>query len=147
MNQFLIITELDDSVIEETQFPDVTLGAEPDFEAAFSSIHPCGNWLNYAEFNVVNTGSIAFESMSLLIKEVETDNSVYSGSNNTAFVEQGGCPPGARTLPAGGNAYIAANLKYPEPGTEMIAEIKMCTEDDLNGECVSQTVTFVFQPE
>ena len=143
----LRIAELDDSIIEEAQFPDVSLAAEPDFEAEFSSIHPCGDWLNYAEFHLVNTGSAAFESMSLLITEVETEDKVYSGSNNTAFVEQGGCPPGARDLPPGGNAYIAANLQYPEPGTEMKAAIRLCTEDDLNGECISQTVTFVFQPE
>jgi len=117
---------------------------EPSFKLQFASTHPCGNWPHYAAFQVENTSEFTFESVSLKIADITNDKHVYGGSNDVGFVEPGGCPPGASTLPANGLAEVAANIREPEPGTEFEATIKLCTQDGVEGDCVTKTVTFTF---
>jgi len=118
---------------------------EPSFELEFAGTHPCGNWPNYAAFWVENTSQQTFESVSLNIRDITNDTNVYGGSNDRGFVEEGGCPPGDSTLPPNSTAQVAANIREPEPGTELEATIKLCTQDDLEGECVWHKVKFTFE--
>ncbi len=118
---------------------------EPSFELTFASTHPCGNWPNYAAFQVENTSAHTFESVSLIINDITNDKHVYGGSNDQGFVEPGGCPPGSSTLPPNGLAEVAANIRTPEAGTEFEATIKLCTKDGVEGDCVSHKVSFTFE--
>jgi hypothetical protein len=117
---------------------------EPSFDLAFAGTHPCGEWPHYAAFQVENTSGYTFESVRVMVEDVTNQQTVYAGNNNRGFTEAGGCPPGDESLPPGGTADVAANIEEPEPGTEFEATIKLCTGDGLEGECVSETVSFVF---
>ena len=55
------------------------------------------------------------------------------------------CPPDASQLLPGSAAQVAANIRIPEPGTTFEATVKLCTQDDVEGQCVSETVTFTFE--
>ncbi len=118
---------------------------EPSFDLTFAGTHPCGEWPHYAAFQVENTSDYTFESVRLMVEDLTNEQTVYASNNNRGFAEAGGCPPGDESLPPGGTAEVAANIKEPEPGTEFEATIKLCTGDGLEGECVSETVTFVFE--
>ena len=137
-------SEAEDEVavqVEEVSPP----SGDPSFELQFASTHPCGNWPQYAAFQVENTSEYTFESVSLIIEDITNDKRVYGGSNDRGFVKAGGCPPGESALPPNGIAEVAANIRQPEPGTEFEAKIKLCTQDGVEGECVSKIVTFIFE--
>jgi len=118
---------------------------EASFNLEFAGTHPCGNWPNYAAFQVENTSEHTFESVSLNIHNLAKNISAYGGSNDVGFVEAGGCPPGDSTLPPNSTAEVAANIREPEPGTEFEATIKLCTQDGLEGDCVTHKVIFIFE--
>jgi len=126
---------------EEAQPPE----DEPSFEAAFAGTHPCGNWPHYAAFQIENTSSHTFESVSLIINDITNDTHIYGGSNDRGFVNTAGCPPGDSALPPNSTAQVAANIREPESGTEFEAILKLCTQDSVEGECVSQKVYFTFE--
>jgi hypothetical protein len=118
---------------------------EPGFEVQFAGTHPCGNHPHYAAFDITNTSTHTFESVSLIIDDTTNDKHVYGGSNNQGFVEAGGCPPGDSSLQPGSALQVAANIRIPEPGTAFEATIKLCTQDDVEGQCASETITFIFE--
>ena len=117
----------------------------PSFDLTFAGTHSCSNWPNYAAFQVENTSEHTFESVSLNIQDVTNDKRVYGGSNDRGFVAAGACPPGDSTLPPNGSAEVAANIREPEAGTEFEATIKLCTQDGLEGDCVTHKVSFTFE--
>ena len=118
---------------------------DPSFELEYAGTHPCGNHPNYAAFQVENTSAHTFESVSLVIDDLTNVKHVYGGSNDRGFVEEGGCPPGDSTLQPNSTAQVAATIREPEPGTEFEATIKLCTQDDVEGKCVTHKVKFTFE--
>lgn len=121
-----------------------SLDGEPAFDLAYVGTRSCAGWPHFAAFQVSNTSGHTFESVRLEITDVTHDQLIYGGNNNRGFVKEGGCPPGASTLEPGKNMEVAANIKEPEPGTEFEAVIKLCTANDLQGECVELVVDFIF---
>jgi hypothetical protein len=118
---------------------------DPEFALAFVEIRPCAGRPYFAAFQVENASEYTFESVRWMIEDVTHEKTVYAGNNNRGFVEAGGCPPGASILPPGTVAEVAANIGSPEPGTSFEATIKLCTQDGLEGDCVSQMVAFTFE--
>lgn len=118
------------------------LDENASFELEFAGTHPCGNNPIYAAFWVENTSQHTFESVSLIINDITNDKHLYGGSNDRGFVGDGACPPGESTLPPGEKMQVAAIMRNPEPDAEFEGKIKLCTADGVEGECVTQTVTF-----
>lgn len=131
---------------EEAEGGQAEAEGEQAFELSYIGTHPCAEWPHYAVFEIIITSDFVFESEKAFIRDITNDTVVYPGySNDKPFVEKDGCPPGNSTLEPGNTGYSATNIKEPEPGTEFVAELTLCTQDDAKGDCFSQTVTFVFE--
>jgi hypothetical protein len=52
------------------------------------------------------------------------------------------CPPGGDTFPEGRTYFVAGNIEDGGSGNDAEAEIILCTEDDLEGTCISESVDF-----
>ena len=115
---------------------------EPAFNLEFAGTHPCGNNPTYGAFWVENISQHTFESVSLIINDVTNDKHMYGGSNDRGFVAEGGCPPGESNLSPGARMQVAAIMRNPDAAAEFEATIKLCTQDGVEGECVTQKVTF-----
>ena len=114
------------------------------FQARFADIHPCGNWPNYAAFEVVNLGGQAFESSRLIVMKAETPPPGLIDRNQRPFTPEGGCPPGEESLEPGAAAFVGRNIMQPTPGTALIAYITLCTDNEARQDCVLRTVEFEF---
>ncbi len=127
---------------EEAQEADSELNEKPSFGLEFAGTHPCGNNPTYAAFWVKNTSQHTFESVSLKIQDSTNGKSMYTGSNDRGFVTEGGCPPGESTLPPGERMQVAAIMRNPDASAEFEATIQLCTQDGVEGDCVTHKVTF-----
>lgn len=112
------------------------------FEADFDNIHDCsGN--PYAIFELNNEGDVAFESMRLVIDDVDADKEIFDDDSNAPFMGAGGeCPPGGDTFPKGKTFFVGGNIEDGKDGNDATAKITLCTEDDLDGSCVTEEVDF-----
>jgi hypothetical protein len=130
----------DECVSKMVQF---TYLGEPSFDAAYMGRHPCEEAPNAASFAVTNTGLRAFRSSQIDI-QVEDGEEISSSIGNTGFVAaEDACPPGDSDLSPAETAYLSADIGGTELGPQFQATIKMCTEEDLEGRCPSQTLSFV----
>jgi len=114
-----------------------------DFSISYDNVHSCGT--PYATVKVTNTGGFSFKSVEISIKNT-TDSTILYGpsTNNTPFLNSAtGCPPEGSALASGATAYIAANIGAPPSGKDATYTLKMCTEDDLAGNCIVRSVNFV----
>ncbi len=117
----------------------------PNFDVAFQNMHVCGG-AQYATFWVGDTGGTAFESAQIGIKDLDTSAALYGpGVNNQPFVGPANdCPPGASSMGPGSVYFIAASIGASPPhGDDARLTLKLCTADNLGGDCVTKTLDFV----
>jgi hypothetical protein len=104
--------------------------------ATFSNVHSCAGSPT-AIFQITNIGSLPIESVSLIIKNLNTNTVVYSqGSNNPFFGGPGGCPPGSSALAPGATGYVGGTIGIIPAGTNMSVEARLCSGDNLSGSCL-----------
>lgn len=136
-----------DEPAEETAEAPQTPESPPTFNLSFVGTQPCGEWPHYAVFKAESTSIWILQSAFIEIFDTTNSKSVYTGSNDRAFLKEGECPPGDTILPPFNIRYLAANIHEPAGGTEFSAAVTLCTEDGTEGECVTETVDFVFESE
>jgi hypothetical protein len=113
-----------------------------EFDPSFDNIHDCGGD-PYAIFELDNEGDVTFESMRLVIDDVDQDEEIFDDDSDAPFMgESNECPPGGDIFRAGRTFYVAGNIEDGEEGNDAEATITLCTEDDLDGECVTEVVEF-----
>ena len=135
----------DPAVVPAVEPPPPASGP-PSFQAEFTNIHDCGG-VATATFRVYNSGGVPFQSTSILIKDVVTDQGIAGPeTSNTPFMEYlGGCPPGYPGLEPNNYAFIAKGIGAPPPaGTKLRGIIVLCTAPNQSGQCVEMKVNFVF---
>ena len=126
-----------------TETAQFTYLGEPSFDAAYMGRHPCEDAPNAASFAITNTGLRAFQSSEIAI-QVEDGDVISSNIDNAGFVAaEDACPPGDSVLSPEGKAYLFADIGGTELGPQFQATIELCTEEDLEGRCTSQTLSFV----
>jgi hypothetical protein len=121
------------------------LPAGPNFEVAFENLHTCSG-LQYATFRVGDTGSTAFESAQIGIKDLDTSGWLYTtGTNNSPFLGTASmCPPDSSNMGPGSVYFIAASIGASPPhGDDARLTLKLCTADNIAGDCVTKTLDFV----
>jgi hypothetical protein len=126
--------------------PPPAASGPPGFQAEFTNIHDCGG-VSTATFRVYNSGGVPFQSSSILIKDVATDQGIAGPeTSNAPFMESlGGCPPGQAGLELNHYAFIAKGIGAPPPaGTKLRGIIVLCTAPNQSGQCVEMKVTFIF---
>jgi hypothetical protein len=121
------------------------LPAGPNFEVAFENLHACGS-LQYATFRVGNSGGTGFESAQIGIKDLDTSGWLYTtGTNNSPFLGTASmCPPDSSNMGPGSVYFIAASIGASPPhGDDARLTLKLCTADNIAGDCVTKTLDFV----
>ncbi len=131
-------------VIQPPPLP--TQQVRQDFQLSYSNLHICGG-VAMATFQVVNTGTVGFQSSNITIRDI-TNNVGLAGpeASNTPFLTgSNNCPPGFSTLPAGSSGFVTKGIgALPPSGTRGRGIVVLCTQANLNGTCVEQRATFTF---
>ena len=111
--------------------------------ASFSDVHACsGN--PTAVFQITNSGTVPVRSVSLFIKDMDTNTTLYSASSNAPFFDApNGCPPGGSALGPGGTAYIGGAIGVIPAGTNMRMKATSCSELNLGGICLDSKLDWV----
>jgi hypothetical protein len=124
--------------------PPPPVAENPTFVAFFAGINACGG--PAAIFEIQNTGDATFKSMQLTIEDTTLDEVVHSSSKNSPFfVNPGGCPSGSQNLEPGTGKFVGGVVdNFVNSGDQGGAEILLCTESGLVGECLSTFVNFIF---
>jgi hypothetical protein len=114
----------------------------PAFGATYSGLESCNNtW--WVEFRLENTGGIPFRSMLLAVADPSTNTTVSSTDN--AFVNLNGCNTSdTRNVLVPGEKFVvsAPAFAYDPTGHKLRATITLCSEDGVNGTCVTRVVEF-----
>lgn len=114
--------------------------AAPYFEVSFKKFDSCQGE-DYALFVVKNVGSVPFRSAYIKVINQKINKSVEQGLS--AFDLRVGCVLAKNIAPLdpGKTGYIASpQFKWNGHGEKLRAVIMICTEKNLKGTCVTQTI-------
>lgn len=116
----------------------------------------CGNGVYMAIITIQNNSSDPFKSAYVKLIHLRSGggtHSMFTETNDAPFLNDPyQCPggnwnylvPGASELAPGGTAYISllANQRSSAYGENVEATVKVCTRDDLKGQCYEMVVVF-----
>lgn len=114
--------------------------AAPYFEVKFKKFDSCQGH-DFATFIVENVGSVPFRSAYIKVMNQKANKSVEQGVN--AFDLIVGCVLAKNVAPLdpGKTGYLASpQFKWNGHGEKLRAVIMACTEKNLKGTCVTQTL-------
>lgn len=114
--------------------------APPFFKVTFKKFDACEGQ-DFAIFIVENTGSVPFRSAYIRLKDQKTGNSVEQALN--AFDLRAHCVLVKEIAPLNSGASGYVNSPQFSPGMSqknLRAAIMLCTEKDLKGSCVTQSL-------
>ena len=114
--------------------------AAPYFSVAFKKYDTCEGE-DFALFDVTNTGSVPFRSVYIKVTNQKNNDSVEHVLN--AFDLRVRCVLAKNIAPLdpGAAGYVASPpFKWSSGGNKMRAVIMLCTEKDLKGTCVTQSL-------
>ncbi|MGB8984333.1 MAG: SH3 domain-containing protein [Anaerolineales bacterium] len=113
----------------------------PAFAAKYHNLQTCVGW--WVNFKVTNTGTIAFKSLSITVKDTDEGTSVSMSSD--AFTEIDGCLDSATkdTLDPGATRTVSAPaFAYDPTGHKLRVTLTLCTGNDQNGTCITDSFRF-----
>lgn len=111
------------------------------FTASFEKMETCSVW--WMDFRLVNNSGVAFRSMSLIVRDADT-NTVASQEANS-FTNSDGCsaPVTIESLIPGGAVTVSSPpFGYNPDGNNLSARITLCSGTDQKGTCVTQEFNF-----
>jgi hypothetical protein len=100
-----------------------------------------GGW--WVEFELKNTGGLAFRSISLSVKDNDTSTTVSMADDN--FKNANGCnaTDSRKTLEIGNTVVVSSPAyAYDPTGHKLRATLTLCSEDGVNGMCITETIEF-----
>ncbi len=112
----------------------------PYFNVSFKKFDTCKGD-DFASFIVENTGSVPFRSAYVKVTDQKANKSVEQALN--AFDQFAGCVLAKNIAPlnAGGTGYVTSpSFNWVVNRDKLRAVIMLCTEKDLKGICVTQTI-------
>ena len=115
-----------------------------DFTLYLHSFSECGS--PRVSLTVVNTGPELFRSGRIHVEDLDSGDDLHGPRLDPhPFADNpSSCPrdEGSNSLPPGATAYLVIPLSEYEGGDDAEANIRLCTDDDGEGECVSQSISF-----
>ena len=114
--------------------------AAPYFAVRFRKFEKCQGY-DFAQFNVQNTGSVAFRSVYIKVTDQKVGKSVEQVLS--AFDLYRGCVLAKNIAPLepGASGYVTSpQFKWQASTNKLTAIIMLCTEKALKGTCITQTV-------
>jgi len=140
LTQNIKITTGDASILPKFT-PLASPTAAPYFKASFKKFDKCEG-KDYANFIVENAGSAPFRSVYIKVTDLKVNKSVEQALN--AFDQRVGCVLAKNIAPlnSGATGYVASpGFEWGGArGHKLRANIMACTEKDLKGTCVTQSV-------
>jgi len=121
--------------------PPATPIPSPAFLVSYNDLDNCVGW--WAEFELENTGGLPFKSMSLTVRDTDTD--VVVSIDTDEFTNVNGCASTKTrdTLEAGDVRTVSApEFAYDPNGHQLRATITLCTGNGLKGSCETQVIKF-----
>ncbi len=113
----------------------------PEFLIGYLKTDSCAGW--WLEFLLTNSSPTPFESYSITVRDMVTDVELTSTSDN--FKNLNGCLS-TDTIPRidGGDSFVlsAPAFAADPKGHKIKASLTLCTEDSLDGICVTNSLTF-----
>ena len=113
----------------------------PAFDVSYTGWETCTGW--WVEFKLQNTGGVTFSSISLTVTDLNT--TVVLSTTNNKFINNNGCTSSDSQNTLGtGNAVIVSSpaFTYDPAGHKLRATITLCSEDGVNGTCVTKAIEF-----
>jgi hypothetical protein len=124
-----------------TPLPTYTSTPAPGFDLSYDGLVDCTTeW--WPEIRLENTGDITFRSVEITVKDVATSHSVSDDANN--FVDNFDCSSSnsKSTLLPGKAVTISSPSFTTDPtGHKLRTTVTLCSESDLDGDCVTETIT------
>jgi hypothetical protein len=113
----------------------------PDFEAAYDGWETCTGW--WVEIELSNTGGLAFESMSMTVRDATNEMVVSMYADN--FTDVNGCFESSvkEVLNPGAKRTVSAPAFLYDPrGHDLRATLTLCSKDGQNGMCLTESIRF-----
>jgi hypothetical protein len=113
----------------------------PAFEADYDGLETCAGW--WVDLKLTNTGGISFESISLTVRDTDTENVVSMYSD--IFTDVDGCEDSfAKDVLTPGAKHIVSSpgLAYDPSGHKLRATVTLCSRDGQNGTCITESIKF-----
>ncbi len=116
----------------------------PDFTVNFSTTATCGA-NRYFTFFAKNTGTSTFKSASIEMKNQSLSTTVTNAGNNLFWGVAASCG-GVTQMPPGSSYFLPVMDNTTLPGNSMTAAIKLCTDINLGGQCITRNLIFFSPP-
>lgn len=114
----------------------------PAFEAFYSALESC-NTNRWVEIRLENTGGITFRSILLSVADSAANTTVSLSDNK--FTNVSGCnsSESRNTLAPGEKLVVSsAAFGYDLIGRNLRATITLCSDVNVNGQCVTEVIEF-----
>jgi hypothetical protein len=124
--------------------PEPTPTPAPGFTFAFKTVEMCAI-ARSIEFTVTNTGAVTWESYNLFVEDTTLSLSDTFSDDVFADVHACGCDYFDLALVPGQTGSLGSRLfiDHHPSGESFYAELTLCSQDGLTGQCVTQSITFV----
>jgi hypothetical protein len=113
----------------------------PAFSAEYERLESCNGW--WVDINLANTGGISFDSVSLTVRDRDTDVVTSMISDN--FTDLDGCSESdssERLNPGADRTVSSSPFTYDPRGHRLRATITLCSRDELSGTCITEVINF-----
>ncbi|MBK9924771.1 MAG: hypothetical protein IPP66_05695 [Anaerolineales bacterium] len=114
----------------------------PAFELSYDGLEACNNaW--WVEVKLKNIGGTAFRSISMSVKDKDTNITV--SMTDDSFKNTNGCnsSDSRKMLDIGDTIVVSApSYAYDPTGHKLQATVTLCSEDGVNGLCMTETTSF-----
>ena len=124
-----------------TPTPSSTSTPAPGFDVSYDSLETCSGW--WVDLKLKNTGSIAFRSISITLRDTVNDTVLSLSADN--FTNNDGCSGSSikDILNPGDVRVVSASpFAYDPTGHKIRATITMCSNKAISGTCVTQVIEF-----
>lgn len=123
--------------------PPPTPTPAPDFAVEYTGLEACTGTGWWVEFKLQNTGGITFRSISMSVQDTDAKITLSLSDNN--FTNRNGCSDiDAKKALALGEKLIVSSpvFNYDPSGHKFRATLTLCSEDGVNGMCVTRNIEF-----
>jgi len=113
----------------------------PDIRVSYSGKDTCVGW--WMEFEIRNRSDVTFRSIALTVKDTVTNITLSTDANE--FVNVDGCltsNTSNKLNPGGTRTVSSPAFAYDPTGHKLITTVTVCSEKNLNGNCVSEQISF-----
>jgi hypothetical protein len=115
----------------------------PDFAADYTGLEACSSSGWWVEIKLQNTGGITFQSLSISVQDIDAKTTL--SLNDNLFTNRNGCNnlETKKALGSGEKLIVSSPLfNYDPSGHKFRVIITLCSEDGVNGMCVTRTIEF-----